>query len=47
MTFSWSDPGTKFITVTAQNKGGNLAQATHSINIKLWTTYLPFLMREE
>lgn len=47
ITFSWSDLGTKFITVTAQNSGRNPTQSTYSIDIDPWPTYLPFLIRQE
>lgn len=44
ITFSWSEPGLKFITVTAQNKGGYLAQFSYSIDVDLNYLYLPTIM---
>jgi hypothetical protein len=42
-TFTWSQPGTKTITVTAQNKEGVFVQDIHSIFIDLRHLYLPVI----
>jgi hypothetical protein len=47
ITYSWSDPGLKFITVTAKNKGEIPVQTLHSIEIKLRTVYLPAILVQE
>jgi hypothetical protein len=43
-SFSWSVPGAKTITVTAQN-GGNVFSGTHNIAIVSYHVYLPLIQR--
>jgi hypothetical protein len=43
-SFSWSVPGAKTITVTAQN-GGNVFSGTHNIAIVSYHVYLPLILR--
>jgi hypothetical protein len=45
-SFTWSQPGTKMITVTAQNKQGVLVQDVHSIFVDLRRVYLPAVVSQ-
>ncbi|MCB9420124.1 MAG: hypothetical protein H6667_09980 [Ardenticatenaceae bacterium] len=44
-SFIWSQPGTKTITVTAQNEAGIIVQSTHSIFIDWRRVYLPVIVK--
>jgi hypothetical protein len=46
-SFTWSQSGTKTITVTANNKEGVLVQDTHSIFIDLRHVYLPVVTAQD
>jgi hypothetical protein len=46
-TFSWPQPGTKTITVTAQNKEGIFVQDVHSIFVDLRYVYLPTIISQD
>lgn len=44
-TFQWGSPGPKNLTIDASNAGGS-ASATHSIDIRLYTIFLPLSLRD-
>jgi hypothetical protein len=46
VSFTWSQPGTKTVTVTARNEEGVIVQSTHSIFIDLRRVYLPVIVRQ-
>lgn len=47
VSFTWSQSGTKTITVTANNKEGILVQDTHAIFIDLRHVYLPVVTSQD
>ena len=44
-TFQWGSPGVKSLTIEASNAGGSAA-AAHSIEIHLYTIFLPLSLRD-